>query len=210
MKISAIKAVIFDCDGVLFDTANANRRFYNILLHQFSRPELNQEQFENVHMMTVKEALFYLFPEMKEDMTPVYTGIQKIDYQGLVKDMQMADGLVPLLEQIHQNGMIRAVATNRTNSMGKVLTNFHLENMFEKVVTAMDVKHPKPAPDQLLLIMETFRLEPDQMIFIGDSQFDMEAAKSAGTGFAAFQNSSLCADLHVDSMQELGQSLQLR
>ncbi len=210
MDISNIKAVVFDCDGVLFDTANANRRFYNILLHQFSRPELNQEQFENVHMMTVREALFYLFPDMKEDMTPVYEGIRKIDYQSLTKDMQMADGLVSLLKQIGQKGLIRAVATNRSESMGKVIKDFNLGQLFEKVVTSMDVEHPKPAPDQLLLLMETFALEPEQMIFIGDSQFDMKAAKSAGTWFAAFQNPGLSADLHVDSMKELGQSLELQ
>ncbi len=210
MDISSIKAVVFDCDGVLFDTANANRRFYNILLSQFSRPELNQEQFENVHMMTVKEALFYLFPDMKEDMAPVYDGIRQIDYESLIKDMQMAEGLVSLLDQIGQKGMIRGVATNRSNSMDKVLRDFNLGQMFEKVVTSMDVEHPKPAPDQLLLIMETFSLEPAQVLFIGDSQFDMKAARGAGTWFAAFQNPSLSADLHVNSMQELGQALQLQ
>ena len=71
MKISKIKAVVFDCDGVMFDTAMANRKFYNEVLTIFGKPKLNDEQFVNVHMMTVKGAIEYLFPE-KEDLSDVF------------------------------------------------------------------------------------------------------------------------------------------
>ena len=45
-----IRAVVFDCDGVMFDTADANRIYYNRVLERFGKPPLNQEQFINVHM----------------------------------------------------------------------------------------------------------------------------------------------------------------
>ncbi len=209
MDRSNIKIVVFDCDGVLFDTAGANRKFYNIALAHFSKPELDQEQFDNVHMMTVKDALEYLFPEMREDFSPVYEVLRGIGFETLAPEMKMADGLVPLLEKIGKSGMLRGIATNRTDSMHQLIKDFHLTGLFEKVVTAKDVEHPKPAPDQLHLIMEAFGLEPSQVLFVGDSQFDMNAAKAAGTLFAAFKDPSLSADLHVDSMEELGRILAL-
>ncbi len=207
MDRSNIKIVVFDCDGVLFDTAGANRKFYNIALAHFSKPELDQEQFDNVHMMTVQDGLNYLFPEMKDDFSPVYEVLRGIEFETLASEMSMAEGLVPLLEKIGKKGMLRGVATNRTDSMYQLIRDFQLTGLFEKVVTAKDVEHPKPAPDQLHLIMETFDLAPRQILFVGDSQFDMNAAKAADTLFAAFKNPSLSADLHLDSMEELGRIL---
>ena len=66
MDILKIKAVVFDCDGVMFDTALANRKYYDEVLAAFNKPVLNEEQFINVHMMTVKEAIEYLFPEIRD------------------------------------------------------------------------------------------------------------------------------------------------
>jgi len=57
MDISKIKAVVFDCDGVMFDTAVANRKYYDEVLQAFGKSALNDEQFVNVHMMTVKGAI---------------------------------------------------------------------------------------------------------------------------------------------------------
>ena len=53
-----------------------NRKFYDEILAAFNKPCLNDEQFINVHMMTVKAAVEYLFPEF-DDVTPVYREIEK-------------------------------------------------------------------------------------------------------------------------------------
>ena len=44
MNISKIKAVIFDCDGVMFDTAVANRKYYDEVLTEAIRAVLLNEQ----------------------------------------------------------------------------------------------------------------------------------------------------------------------
>ena len=75
--------------------------------------------------------------------------------------------------------------------------------MFETVVTAADVKNPKPAPDQLQKIMDKFDLLPEEILFIGDSEYDRKAALAAGTWFVAFKNMGLEAHAHVTSMGEL-------
>ena len=208
MDISKIKAVIFDCDGVMFDTAKANRKFYDEILNSFDKASLNEEQFINIHMMTVTEAIKYLFPE-KKDLSDVYDRLKTIGYHKFIKHMRMEDGLKELLVQLERNKLIRGIGTNRTNTMEKVLSDFGLENYFEVVMTAAKVKHPKPDPEQLIVIMDQFNLKPSQILFVGDSDYDRIAAERAGTWFVAFKNPNLAANVNVNSMDEIAKVLKI-
>ena len=55
-----IKVVAFDCDGVMFDSQNANRAYYDHLLDRFGLPPMTPEQLAYVHMHTVDESLAFL------------------------------------------------------------------------------------------------------------------------------------------------------
>jgi len=208
MDILKIKAVVFDCDGVMFDTAMANRKFYDEVLVKFDKPPLNDEQFVNIHMMTVTEAIAYLFPKMV-DLSGVYECLKYIGYHKFIPYMVMEKGLKELLVKLKNNGYIRGIGTNRTNSMEQVLVDFDLEDYFEVVVTAATVKNPKPDPEQLLLIMDKFKLKPDEIVFVGDSDYDRLAAAGAKTGFVAFKNPDLKADFNVTSMDEIAGIFQI-
>ncbi len=206
MRHNRIKAVVFDCDGVMFDTAMANRRFYNALLEHFNKAKLTDEQFAKVHMYTVAEALEYLFSEMAS-LDRVYKRLKKIGYHKFIKYMQMENGFLELLSQLKSNDFIRAIATNRTDTMEKVLNDNNIADQFDMVVTASDVKSPKPAPDQLIKIIEHFRIQTEEILFIGDSEYDQLAASSAGTLFGAFKNPSLKADYYFTNMNQIGELL---
>ena len=208
MDISKIKAVIFDCDGVLFDTAAANKKYYNEILVYFGRPEMNQEQFVNVHMMSVVNAIAYLFPDM-DDLSPVFDYLKTVGYHKFIPYMRMEDDLVWLLTRIKESGFIRGIATNRTNTMERVLEEFKIKEYFEIVITAAHVQHPKPSPDQLNLIMNLLKLPAHQILFIGDSEYDLQAARTAGTRFVGFKNPALAADVNVSSMKELAGILKI-
>ncbi len=208
MDISKIKAVVFDCDGVLFDTALANRKFYDEVLAAFDKPKLTDEQFVNVHMMTVTAAIEYLFPE-KEDTREVFSCLKQIGYAKFIPFMKMEEGLVRLLKILKDKGFIRGIATNRTNTMEQVLLDNDLGPYFEMVVTASDVENPKPDPEQLDKIMANFGLDPGEVIFIGDSEYDQKAAQRAGTWFVAFKQPELVADVNVDAMADILGILQI-
>ncbi|MCK5542726.1 MAG: HAD-IA family hydrolase [Desulfobacterales bacterium] len=208
MNPKDIKAVIFDCDGVMFDTAEANKKFYNELLDYFDKTALTDEQFIKVHMFTVSQALEYLFPEM-ESLDKVYKRLKGIGYNKFIKYMHMEEGFLELLSQLKNNGYIRGIATNRTNTMEKVLNDNNLADEFDIVVTASDVEFPKPAPDQLIKIINHFNIKKKQILFIGDSEFDEHAASNAGTLFAAFKNPLLKADFYFENMSQIGDLLSI-
>ncbi len=51
---------------------------------------------------------------------------------------------------------------------------------FDEIICADDVEHPKPAPDALLECLRRFGCKPEDAVYIGDSEYDMQCAKSAG------------------------------
>jgi HAD superfamily hydrolase (TIGR01549 family) len=115
--------------------------------------------------------------------------------------MIMEKGFEDLLIKLKHRGYLIGVATNRTDTMEKILKDFHLDHYFNVVMTAAKVKRPKPDPEQLTLIMEKFKLNSDEILFIGDSEYDGQAATAAKVGFAAFKNPGMKADFSVDSME---------
>ncbi len=207
MDIRKIKSVVFDCDGVLFDTAKANRKYYDTVLTHFGKEKLNDDQFIKVHMFTAREAFQYLFPEM-ETLDSVYAFVKGVGYHRFIKYMEREPGTKRLLAKLKTHGYIRAIATNRTDTMTDVLKEHDMMSFFELVVTAADVEYAKPAPDELIKVMDTLSLLPRQILFVGDSEYDQQAAQSAGTWFAAFRNPSLSADFHAVGMDSLERLLE--
>ncbi|SCY33664.1 HAD family hydrolase [Desulfoluna spongiiphila] len=197
----AIRVVAFDCDGVMFDTEETNRIYYNTILDRFGMPSLSDEQFRYVHMATVGQALDYLF-EGRVDMGEVRAATAAFDYASLIPHMKMEPSLIRVLTTLAPRCK-RAIATNRANTMEAVLAFHGLSDLFELVVTSMVVEHPKPAPDQLHKIMDHFDVAAHEILYIGDSTTDQLAAQAAGVPFVAFGNPELTADAHMDSLDEI-------
>jgi len=196
-----IKVVAFDCDGVLFDTKKANMAYYNQVLNHFDLPAMTKEQFAFTQMYTVDQSFAYLF-EDKTTLEDAQTFRKNMSYIPFLKFMEIEPYLKPLLEKLRP-AFKTAIATNRTDTMDRVLIEHGLTEFFDLVVTASDVKRPKPHPEPLVKILEHFGLKPRQMIYIGDSELDESAAKSAGVVMVAFKNKFLSADFHIDSLKEL-------
>ncbi|WP_027359138.1 HAD family hydrolase [Desulforegula conservatrix] len=197
-----IRAVIFDCDGVMFDTREVNRIYYNRILKHFGIPDMTEEQLEKAHMDTAKNAIKDLL-NGQHDLEEVYKYAATLSYNDLVPHMIMEPDLKDLLKGLKKSGFITAIATNRTSTMPLVISHHGLEGLFDLVVTTKDVENPKPAPDQLFKILEHFNLGSDEAIYIGDSKFDQLASDSAGVIFFSFRNSGLKSVKNLRSLSEI-------
>ncbi|MFZ5571426.1 MAG: HAD family hydrolase [Thermodesulfobacteriota bacterium] len=198
---SRIKVVAFDCDGVMFDTTRSNQLYYNRILAHFGRPLLTPEQFAFVHMHTVDAALDHLFPEPDvRGEADIFR--RKMNYYELIPLMEIEPDLKPLLKKLRPNWKT-AIATNRSDTMDRVLQEHGLEGCFDLVVSARDVPHPKPWPDPLLKILEYFQVVSTEIVYVGDSPLDEQAALAAGIPLVAYRNPALSAAYHVQRLREI-------
>lgn len=197
-----INTMVFDCDGVMFQTQELNKKYYNTLLSAFDLPPMTEDQFEYVKMQTGDLSIKHLF-EGKVDLELVNRERKNHPYIEFVPYMEMSDGFMPLLKTLKNKNFKCGVATNRHDTMGRVMSTFELNDYFEIVVTAADVKNAKPHPEQLLKIKDFFDIKTENMVYVGDSLLDQQAASAAGVLFIAFANKDLDADIHVNSMKEI-------
>jgi phosphoglycolate phosphatase len=201
MKPDAIAVVAFDCDGVMFDSSSANRAYYNHLLTHLRLPVMTKAQFDYTHMYTVDQSLAFLIQD-PATLALAHQYRRQMSYLPFIEHMTPEPHLTALLDKLRP-GRKTAIATNRTDTMERVLQVHHLEDQFDLVITALDVPHPKPHPDQLLVILKHFGIQPGQMLFIGDSSLDAEAAHAAQVPFVAYANPDLTAHAHIESLQQV-------
>ena len=202
-----IELVAFDCDGVLFDTEQANRFYYSHILQHFGRAAVTDQQFRFVHMHTVDESMAYLFPDEKQ-LEAAHIFRKTMDYRKYLRYLTVEPYLVSLLEKLRPQ-IKAAIATNRTDTMDRLLAEFELDGYFDLVVTSSDVKRPKPHPDELLKILDHFDLVSHQVIYVGDSRLDELAAKAAEIPLVAYRNRELAAEYHINNLGEIEELLDL-
>ena len=201
-SFTPLKVVIFDCDGVLFDSRRANQSFYNHLLSRFGKTQLTEDALAYVHMHTVTESIEFLFRnESVRDQVHAYR--QNLDYTPFIRMMDMEPGLIDFLDLIRPSAKT-AISTNRTNTIGQVLKMFDLDPYFDLVVSALDVSQPKPNPESVFKIMTYFDVKPECCLYIGDSEIDAQTAFRAEVPLVAYKNEALSADYHVGGFSELG------
>ncbi len=200
MAMDTTKVIIFDCDGVLFDSRDANIAFYNQILSHVNLPPMTKEEIEFVHVSTADEALRYLITRRDFHIVEeVLTHRPQVDYTPFIRLMRMEPNLRELLHALPQQ-IKRAISTNRSYTIGDVLRIHGLEGEFALVVSALDVKNPKPHPESALKILSHFACSPAEALFVGDSEVDQVSAQGAQIPFVAYKNRSLQAEYHIDDL----------
>jgi phosphoglycolate phosphatase len=189
--------IIFDCDGVMFDSRQANVNFYNNILSHFGLPPLTEKDIEFVHMHTAIESVDYIFRGTSYGSRAQEYRVE-LDYVPFIKDMVMEPGLKETLTILKPKYGL-AVATNRSNTIEKVLVMNGLSHYFDIVVSSLDVENPKPHPEPIFKILNFFRIESQECVYVGDSEIDFTVCKASGVPFIAYKNKSLTADYYIEN-----------
>lgn len=197
----AFRVLAFDCDGVLFDSREANTRFYTHILQVIGRPPVRPDQQAFIHMHPVRQSLQFLLPE-EGDFQRAWAYTQTIDFRAFNDYLTPEPGLIDFLESVRTTHCI-AMATNRTVSTQDVLDHFNLSQYFDLVISASDVRFPKPHPESMERILEAFQVRSEQVLYVGDSEVDEALAASTGVFFVAYKNPLLKASRHINHFNEL-------
>ena len=199
-----VQGIIFDCDGVLIDSREANIRFYSLILEEMGLPAMDERARIYVHMHTVHESLARIVPPSR--LSEAMAVARKISYRQVMDWVRPQPGLLQLLSHL-QGAKIRcAVSTNRTSTLPLVLERFDLDQFFHPLVSASDVTWPKPHPESVFWVLWSWDLSSQDVVFIGDSAIDQYTAEAAGVTFWAYGNPELEADRHIGDYWTLYQN----
>lgn len=196
-----IRVLIFDCDGVMFDSSQSNISYYNHLLDHFDLPPMTKGQVAYVHAHTAVDSIRQIF-EGTHLFEKAMDFARGVDYTPFIRKMVLEPGLMDLLGGL-KSRLGLAVATNRSTTIQNVLKTFGLSTYFDIVVSSLDVKKPKPDPESLFKILDFFGITPHEAFYVGDSSVDYETAHAAGVPFIAYKNPRLQADRHAEQMTDI-------
>ncbi len=197
---NGLKGIIFDCDGVLFDSKEANTAFYNHIRNAVGLPKLSEAEAAYSHMVSTDEALVRIIPPRL--LEAAKEARNQTRYSDKFMPLMLPlPRMTAFLDYALEKGMRLALCTNRSDSVHKVLEHFELSRFFFPVMTVSQVP-PKPDPEGLLRILETWGVQTCDVAYVGDSFVDEQAARRAGVPFWSFGNEELSARLHLSEFAE--------
>ncbi len=183
----SLKALIFDLDGVLTDTAK-----YHYLAWKKLADELGYYFDENINELLKGVSRINSFEIIleKNNATDKYTPEEKESlankkndyYKEMIEQLtpnDVLEGILPFITEARNNGIKCAVASISKNAP-RVLELLKISELFDYIADAALVKQPKPHPEIFLTCAKALGFEPNECIGIEDAQAGIESIHSAG------------------------------
>lgn len=208
-----IKAVLFDFDGTLIDTNNLIRSSHNYAFNKIFQRDITEKEFLKLYGRPLKSALNSEYGEYGDALLSEYLVFNEKNHDTLVNKF---DGAVSGVLKLKDMGFKLGIVTSkRLCTLEKGIEILNLENVFDILITPADTTKHKPNPEPILIACEKLNITPEDAIYVGDSVFDLEAGKGAGTKLCAVSYSltekeklmSYNPDFYVDSIEQLSELL---
>jgi len=205
-----LHAVVFDMDGLMFDTEQVYTRVGTELLRRrgcLFTPELKDAMMglparPSIEMMIRWHHLKETWTELAAESDRIFVGL-------LDEHLVAMPGLVELLDALEAGGIPKAIATSTNRRLvGEVLRRFDIGARFQFILTADDVTHGKPDPEIYLTAAQRFGVKPEETLVLEDSHNGCLAAARAGAfavavpGAHSSTHDFSVASLVVDSLRD--------
>jgi len=198
INLKNIRAILFDLDGVLIDSYPGWFRLFNDTLNHFGFDQITEKTFRKHWGQSTEENVRIFMPGKTVDQVRIYFQEHFLQYLSYLKVNPLA---IKTLRALSESGLKLACVTNSHRDIVlEILATHHLNQYFEVILTADDVKNPKPAPDILLEACRLLGVQSKQALFIGDTPTDRKAGAAAGCLFIGYR----CpADITVEDMSDV-------
>lgn len=177
-----IELVMFDADGVLFDSTESNIAYYNWIFAQLGEVPLDR----NEEIASISYAASEVFAARARGdaakLARMHDVTRTMDQTPFFKMLRPPLELRPFMLALKRRYKL-GLATNRSATVPALVEHLGLAGVFDAVASALDKVRPKPAPDILQLCLDRAAVEAPRAVYVGDSRIDYEAADSAGLQF---------------------------
>lgn len=208
-----IKAVLFDVDGVLIDSFKANLKFYQDLAKYAGYNPPTEEAYREMFHMTMKEVARLLIKDKSQDdqeVTRVWNMGRNKEVPYPDKLLTTPTGYKEVIKKLGRKYLLGIVTSRVRGGVFRLSQLSDLEDLFKVVVCYEDTDRHKPEPDPLLLACERLNLKPEEAVYIGDTNTDIKAARSAGMKVIVYTKDNLPeADASTDNFKEIPKLVEL-
>jgi len=179
----AIKAIIFDLDGVITDTAEFHYQSWQQMADEEGL-DFSREKNEQLRGVSRRRSLEIILEgeELPEEEMQRLMAKKNGYYQEKLKQMT-ADDMLPgareLIREVRERGLKTAVASASRNAR-TVIDALKIGQLFDTISDGNSVENPKPAPDLFLHTAEKLKLKPEECAVLEDAEAGIDAALAAG------------------------------
>ena len=177
------RVVLFDLDGTVVDSGGiilASMRHATRAV--LGREVADEELMQAVGGPGLEAQMRALDPERVDELVSVY----RAHNEPLHEELVCCPGMGEALERLKAEGCRLGVVTAKRRSTAELaFAHVPLGHLFETIVGGDETERHKPDPEPLLLALERMGASPDETAYVGDSPFDIRAAKAAGLGSVA-------------------------
>ncbi len=209
-----IRAVMFDLDGTLLDTAPDFIAVVNKLLAENKREELPQDVIRAgvSHGSKALVTLAFAIEETHENFQPLRARLLELYTHHIAVFTKPFPGIQELIDKLAEHDIAWGIATNKPATYTSLLMEQLNMNPAPAIVICPDhVKDSKPHPESLFLAAKELGCTADEIIYIGDHKRDIECGKGAGSitiaasyGYIGNEDiHSWQADYYVDHAEEI-------
>ena len=184
-SLENIKAIAFDLDGTLVDSAGGLAEALDNALVEQGFPPAGKERVSiwvgNGADVMIDRALTWagatITPELHQATRHSF---DKFYATSVTTGSELFPEVKETLKKLSQHGLPMAIVTNKpTPFIAPLLKKLAIDSYFSLVLGGDDVKEKKPHPAPLYLTMGKFGLRKEELLFVGDSRNDIIAAQSA-------------------------------
>ena len=175
-----VRAVLFDLDGVLVDSYRVWFHLVNGAARELGYPPISPEAFRSCWGQGIEADVEKFFPRHSVAEIEIYYGDHigdHLEHLGVVPEVPR------VFETLRERSLGTAVITNTPAPVAWDMVH-RAGATPDLLVGGTDVSRPKPAPDMVLRACELLEIAAGQALVVGDSRYDREAARAAGTVFA--------------------------
>ena len=200
-----IKAVIFDVDGVLLDSFEANLKFYQNLMKKAGYQQPTRKKFPKIFHLSLHDAIKAL-TKSKSDKE-----IKRIWEMGRSREVEyplnlltMPESSADIIKKLSKKYFLGIVTSRVRSSTYEAPALSKLKKYFQVTVSYEDTTNHKPHPEPLLLACQKLKVSPANAVYIGDVESDIVAGKAAGMKVIIYSRDKFdSADMCTSAFTEL-------
>lgn len=209
--MSNIKAVILDFDGTLANTTDVIIRTMYATIKELNLPERTYQECAATIGLRLPEVQKALFPDA--DLSPdAYAQTYRRLFNVFNSDgaVKIYPNVLETLAELKNRGMTLTIASSRSHrTLDDFVRNLGLTDTITYVLGGEDVTQGKPAPQAVNMTLKKYGLRPEEVIVVGDTVFDIDMGRNAGTKTCGVtygngsRESMADADWLIDDFSEL-------